>query len=182
MASSRMLQAVNLSSTTAEYGSLFLAAIGLGTIAYLYRDSLSCSLRRLVNNDAGCRVPKQDLANSRCIVRRMQLQSANCVVFFGSQSGNAQDMATKIAREAQSRYGLTVLVADLDDYDYDGLHAWPADALAVFVLASYGDGEPTDNAQRFFDFMAVEQQPPLTGTHPCGACGTPPWASGTQTT
>lgn len=45
------------------------------------------------------------------------------------------------------------MVADLEDYDMFLLDRLPADHLAVFVLATYGEGEPTDNASEFHQFL-----------------------------
>lgn len=48
------------------------------------------------------------------------------------------------------------MVADLEEYDFDNLDTFPEDKLAVFVLATYGEGEPTDNAVEFYEFMGSE--------------------------
>lgn len=45
------------------------------------------------------------------------------------------------------------MTADFEDYDYDTLDEFPEDALAFFVVATYGEGEPTDNAVAFFDYI-----------------------------
>lgn len=97
-----------------------------------------------------------DRSNKRCIVQRMEDTNKNCVVFFGSQTGNAQDFAEKLAKEGASRYGLRTIVADLDEYDYETLHKLDKTKVAVFVLSSYGEGEPTDNAVGFYDFIACD--------------------------
>ncbi|KAL2672861.1 hypothetical protein Neosp_013577 [[Neocosmospora] mangrovei] len=80
----------------------------------------------------------------------MDKTGKNCVVFYGSQSGNAEDYATRLAQEGKSCYGLETMVADLEDYDYDDLDMFPRDSVAIFVLATYGEGEPTDNAVDFY--------------------------------
>ncbi|KAL1980671.1 hypothetical protein VTN96DRAFT_3651 [Rasamsonia emersonii] len=86
----------------------------------------------------------------------MEDAGKNCVVFFGSQTGNAQDFAEKLAKEGHSRFGLETMVADLDDYDYETLVNFPDDKVAIFVLSSYGEGEPTDNAVGFYEFITDE--------------------------
>lgn len=48
------------------------------------------------------------------------------------------------------------MVADLEDYDFDNLDSFPEDKLAIFVLATYGEGEPTDNAVDFYEFIGSE--------------------------
>jgi len=48
------------------------------------------------------------------------------------------------------------MVADLEDYDYENLDTFPPGKVAVFVLATYGEGEPTDNAVEFYEFITNE--------------------------
>ncbi|MBW0494938.1 hypothetical protein O181_034653 [Austropuccinia psidii MF-1] len=85
-------------------------------------------------------------AGSRDFVEKMNLQKKKAVVFYGSQTGTAEDYATRIAKEAKSKFGISSLVADPDDYDFDALDKLRSDQLVIFVLATYGEGEPTDNA------------------------------------
>lgn len=42
-------------------------------------------------------------------------QSKKIVIFYGSQTGTAEDYATKIAKEAKARYGLSSLVLDPEE-------------------------------------------------------------------
>lgn len=51
-----------------------------------------------------------------------------------------------MAKEAKSRYGLASLVCDPEEYDFENLDQVPEDCAVVFVMATYGEGEPTDNA------------------------------------
>jgi NADPH-ferrihemoprotein reductase len=94
--------------------------------------------------------------NSRCIIQKLQDAGKDCVVFYGSQTGNSQDMAEKLAKEGHGRFGLETMAADLDEYDYDTLVNFSKDKIAIFVLSSYGEGEPTDNAVGFFEFITGE--------------------------
>jgi NADPH-ferrihemoprotein reductase len=48
------------------------------------------------------------------------------------------------------------MIADLEEFDYDTLDTFPSDKLAIFVLATYGEGEPTDNAVDFYEFISGE--------------------------
>lgn len=90
------------------------------------------------------------------------MNSANkdLVVFFGSQTGNSQDLAERLAKEGHSRFGLQTMVADLEEYEYENLANLGQDKAAIFMLSSYGEGEPTDNAIQFFDFITTESDEP----------------------
>ena len=107
-------------------------------------------------------------AKTRNIVEKMEESNKNCVVFYGSQTGTAEDYASRLAKEGKSRFGLETMVADLEDYDYENLDSLGDDKVVIFVLATYGEGEPTDNAVDFYEFITGEdvafsnsEDPPL---------------------
>nr|OQO24117.1 NADPH--cytochrome P450 reductase [Rachicladosporium sp. CCFEE 5018] len=94
---------------------------------------------------------------SRNIIEKMEESGKNCVVFYGSQTGTAEDYASRLAKEGSSRFGLKTMTADLEEYDYENLDQFPDDKVAMFVLATYGEGEPTDNAVEFYEFFSGEE-------------------------
>ena len=77
-------------------------------------------------------------------------------MFFGSQTGTAEEYAIRLAKEAKSRFGLSSIVCDPEEYDFGNLDQVPNDKVIFFVVATYGEGEPTDNAQPFMEFIMDE--------------------------
>ena len=77
------------------------------------------------------------------------LQKKRLVIFYGSQTGTAEEYAIRLAKEAKQKFGLTSLVCDPEEYDFENLDKVPEDCAAIFVMATYGEGEPTDNAVNF---------------------------------
>lgn len=134
---------------------LVLAALLLGTIAYFtkgtYWSVATDPYAGALANGAAAKAGK-----SRDIVEKMDDSGKNCVVFYGSQTGTAEDYASRLAKEASSRFGLKTMIADLEEYDYENLDTFPDDKVAMFVLATYGEGEPTDNAVEFYEFISSE--------------------------
>lgn len=113
-------------------------------------------------------VPKDPYASSalngnalkkgtRNILEKMEESGKNCVIFYGSQTGTAEDYASRLAKEGSSRFGLKTMTADLEEYDYENLDQFPEDKIAFFVMATYGEGEPTDNAVEFWEFINGEE-------------------------
>jgi NADPH-ferrihemoprotein reductase len=90
---------------------------------------------------------------TRNIIEKMEQSDKNTVIFYGSQTGTAEDYASRLAKEGSARFGLKSMIADLEDYDFENLDTFPTDKIAVFVLATYGEGEPTDNAVEFYEFI-----------------------------
>ncbi|KAK0627222.1 NADPH-cytochrome P450 reductase [Immersiella caudata] len=134
---------------------IVLAALLLGTIAYftkgkawgVTKDPYSSSFANANGAKAG---------KTRNIVEKMEEEGKNCIIFYGSQTGTAEDYASRLAKEGKSRYGLETMVADLEEFDYDNLDTIPSDKVVMFVLATYGEGEPTDNAVDFYEFIMGE--------------------------
>jgi NADPH-ferrihemoprotein reductase len=73
-------------------------------------------------------------------------QKKRIVIFYGSQTGTAEEYAIRLAKEAKQKFGLASLVCDPEEYDFENLDQIPEDCCAIFVMATYGEGEPTDNA------------------------------------
>ncbi|XP_031427484.1 NADPH--cytochrome P450 reductase isoform X2 [Clupea harengus] len=87
-------------------------------------------------------------------IEKMKKTGRNIVVFYGSQTGTAEAFATQLAKDAQ-RYGMKGMPADPEEYDMSELPRLTEipNSLAVFCMATYGEGDPTDNAQDFYDWM-----------------------------
>ncbi|KAM9892821.1 hypothetical protein OXX79_009768 [Metschnikowia pulcherrima] len=92
----------------------------------------------------------------RNLTAKLSENDKNCVVFYGSQTGTAEDYAHKLARELQTSFNLKVLTANFADYDYDTLQDLDPNCLSFFVVATYGEGEPPDSAIEFFDWLENE--------------------------
>ncbi|KAG9351915.1 hypothetical protein JZ751_023166 [Albula glossodonta] len=89
-----------------------------------------------------------------CAQRELARQNRNIVVFYGSQTGTAEEFSNRLAKDAQ-RYGMRGMAADPEEYDMSELSRLTEieNSLAVFCMATYGEGDPTDNAQDFYDWL-----------------------------
>ena len=82
------------------------------------------------------------------------------VVFYGSQTGTAEDFATRLAKEA-ARHGLPAMTFDPEVVsDWEDLVKMAHEvenSLAIFCMATYGEGDPTDNAQELHTWLEEER-------------------------
>ncbi|KAI8468314.1 MAG: NADPH-cytochrome P450 reductase [Monoraphidium minutum] len=86
-------------------------------------------------------------ADSRPVIR----------LLYGTQTGTAERFSKSCANELRRRYGDAVLVevTDIENYN-DRAARLPREGLALFLVATYGDGEPTDNAADFYSWICGE--------------------------
>lgn len=78
------------------------------------------------------------------------------IFFYGSQTGTAEDFASRLAKECTQKYGVSSMTADIEQFDLSYLDSVPEDCLVFFVMATYGEGEPTDNAVDFWELLSDE--------------------------
>lgn len=100
-------------------------------------------------NDAAAKAEQQ----TRNIARRLEETNSSIVVFWGSQSGTAESFAHRLAREITLRFGQNALTADLSDYDPASITEISSSKLAIFILSTYGEGDPADNTVEFWDWL-----------------------------
>lgn len=76
------------------------------------------------------------------------------VIFYGTQTGTAEEFAIRLAKES-NRLNMKALVADPEECDFDELIELNniEKALVLFCMATYGEGDPTDNAIEFNEWL-----------------------------
>ncbi|KAJ5778075.1 hypothetical protein N7520_001321 [Penicillium odoratum] len=90
---------------------------------------------------------------TRNIAQKMEETGKNVVVFWGSQSGTAEGFANRLAREISIRWGQGCMSADLSDYDPVTVSEIPNTKLAIFIVSTYGEGDPADNTAEFWSWI-----------------------------
>ncbi|KAK9455510.1 hypothetical protein V1511DRAFT_294624 [Dipodascopsis uninucleata] len=133
---------------------LILSAVLFGTTAYFTKGSLWSKKGDNAAGSLGHNTSQESM--TRDIVEKLNNSDRNMVVFYGSQTGTAEDYASRLAKEGHARFGLRTMIADIEEYDLENLDTFPEDKIIVFVMATYGEGEPTDNASQFYEFITGE--------------------------
>eukprot|EP00756_Hemistasia_phaeocysticola_P012308 Hpha_TRINITY_DN15187_c4_g1::TRINITY_DN15187_c4_g1_i1::g.129420::m.129420/K00327/POR; NADPH-ferrihemoprotein reductase len=85
---------------------------------------------------------------------KQDLSKPPITILFGSQTGTAELYAKNLGREAK-KLGYRATVSDLLDYDTASL---ASEKFVVFVVATYGEGEPTDTMKDFYSWLLDEDR------------------------
>lgn len=90
-------------------------------------------------------VPKGDLSNLTVPENFPQ----EVEIYFGSQTGTAEKFS-RILEEEGNDLGIIAKVVDMEDFDKD---EFKNVELAILVVATHGEGDPTDNALRMHTWL-----------------------------
>jgi sulfite reductase (NADPH) flavoprotein alpha-component len=79
------------------------------------------------------------------------------LIFFGSQTGTAEGLAKRVAKEAGQR-GFAPKVIALNEHEKAGL---VKGGKALIISSTWGDGDPPDNAVNFWSWLNSDTAPRL---------------------
>ena len=82
-------------------------------------------------------------------------------ILFGSQSGNSEELAAKLAKQAAD-YGLEGTVYDMDGFDFSSLSGMKR---VLIVCSTWGEGEMPDNAEDLWQISTKSPAGSLSGVH-----------------
>lgn len=77
-------------------------------------------------------------------------------ILYGTQTGTAERFSKQLGAELRKKYGDSLVVSTVDLENYRGPDQLAREKLLVMCVATYGDGEPTDNAAEFFTWLTKE--------------------------
>lgn len=100
---------------------------------------------------------------TRNVAQKLEEADKDCVIFWGSQSGSAEAFAARLAKECQHRFSLKSFAADLSDYDPETIAEVPETKLVIFIISTYGEGDPSDNAAGLWDWVTKGEMTALNG-------------------
>ncbi|KXZ55264.1 hypothetical protein GPECTOR_3g401 [Gonium pectorale] len=130
--------------------SVALVVVALALLSIRRKLSSQAAIQSPAHNPNGA-VPRASLSivddPSKPIVR----------ILFGTQTGTAERFSKQLGNELRGRYGdsTTIDVRDVETYKPERL---ASEKLVVMCMATYGDGEPTDNAAVFYTWLLKEAE------------------------
>uniref|UniRef100_A0A672IHP5 S-adenosyl-L-methionine-dependent tRNA 4-demethylwyosine synthase TYW1 n=1 Tax=Salarias fasciatus TaxID=181472 RepID=A0A672IHP5_SALFA len=92
--------------------------------------------------------------NSHQPHKEIEVHVSGVKIFYGSQTGTAKGFAQQLCQEVKA-LGLPAEVIDMKDYDPDDQLAdeCVSKTVCVFLVATYTDGRPTENAEWFCKWL-----------------------------
>lgn len=92
------------------------------------------------------------------------------LVLYGSNSGSSENFAQRIASDASSS-GFETTITYLDNH----VGRLPTEGAVLIVTASY-EGQPTDNAKHFVNWLEYQTENSLLGVkYAVFGCGNSEW-------
>ena len=80
-------------------------------------------------------------------------------ILYGTQTGTAERFSKSLGAELRRKYGESTTVDVMDVENYKNPQTRLAkERLVLFLMATYGDGEPTDNAADFYSWITSEAE------------------------
>uniref|UniRef100_A0A383VDI1 NADPH-dependent diflavin oxidoreductase 1 n=1 Tax=Tetradesmus obliquus TaxID=3088 RepID=A0A383VDI1_TETOB len=84
-----------------------------------------------------------------------EVDKTRLLILYGSQTGNAQDVAERVAREAR----LLLFAPSIMPMDAYPLQHLPDEKLVALVTATTGQGDPPDNMRKFWRMLLRKNLP-----------------------
>lgn len=81
-------------------------------------------------------------------------------ILFGTETGNSQELAEKLAEKAAFRQ-INASVFSMYDYNFEKL---PEEDNLAIIVSTHGEGEPPDMADDFYKFITGNNAPSLENT------------------
>uniref|UniRef100_A0AAQ5XYU8 S-adenosyl-L-methionine-dependent tRNA 4-demethylwyosine synthase TYW1 n=1 Tax=Amphiprion ocellaris TaxID=80972 RepID=A0AAQ5XYU8_AMPOC len=108
----------------------------------------------LKNVNAALWVRKAEQKNNSSSDRDAEVHVSGVKIFYGSQTGTAKGFANELSEEVNT-LGIPAEVIDMKDYDPDDQLAdeCVSKSVCVFLVATYTDGQPTENAEWFCKWL-----------------------------
>ncbi|KAK5735734.1 NADPH-cytochrome P450 reductase [Elasticomyces elasticus] len=94
---------------------------------------------------------------SKNLAERLEQSNADIAILWASQSGTAERMAGRLAKDLKKHFGARVLLLDLSDIDPASCADLPETKLAIFLASTFGEGDPSDNMHDFWAWLHQDQ-------------------------
>ncbi|KHJ91157.1 FAD binding domain protein [Oesophagostomum dentatum] len=131
---------------------IILATLMIGGLYFIVKYRLTSGPSRYAPNVTPITpmVKPKDMS----FIARMKNENRQVLIMYGSQTGTAEELSGRLAKDF-TRYAKKALVIDPEEIDVDDMARLSEidGCLVVFCMATYGEGDPTDNAQQLYEYI-----------------------------
>ncbi|EJW85832.1 FAD binding domain-containing protein, partial [Wuchereria bancrofti] len=133
-----------------------LTVMLLTTIYYSWRLWIGKNTNKFIESTVLPSYTSSEISVDRqtSFVTRMKSEERKVLIIYGSQTGTAEELAGRLSKDVQN-YGQKALLLDPEEMnveDFEKINEI-SDVLLVLFMATYGEGDPTDNAQEFYQHI-----------------------------
>ncbi|KAF7639539.1 NADPH--cytochrome P450 reductase [Meloidogyne graminicola] len=137
------------------------------TIAIIYYFNLRSPLPKFNNTTTLTNTLSNGTLTSskmdKSFLNRMKTENRQILILYGSQTGTAEELAGRLAKDF-GRFGKKPLLIDPEEIEAEDLPKITEefeDPILLLFVATYGEGDPTDNAQALHEYF-TNNEPDLT--------------------
>ncbi|KAK4539876.1 hypothetical protein LTR36_010270 [Oleoguttula mirabilis] len=99
---------------------------------------------------------------TRDLAELLEQHQADVAILWASQSGTAERMAARLAKELSSHLHARVVLLDISDVDPTTCAKVPQSKLAIFLASTFGEGDPSDNLHEFWTWLHLPKDTSLS--------------------
>lgn len=112
--------------------------------------------------------PQQLAGASRVVQRidnlatRLEAEGSDIAVLWASQSGTAERLAGRLAKELRRNFGAKALPLDISEVNPASLMDVPKGKLVIFMASTFGEGDPSDNLHQMWSWLRTNRNKSLS--------------------
>ncbi|KAL3141440.1 hypothetical protein ABBQ32_005008 [Trebouxia sp. C0010 RCD-2024] len=130
----------------------FVPTLSLVSVVLVALSAIVLLLRYRKASDSSALAVGKDIQQNG-VVEELEATGPRVTLLYGTQTGTAERFAKQLKNEMSSRYGDSNHYSIVDIEDYKAEEVLCNEKLVFFLMATYGDGEPTDNAADFYNWL-----------------------------
>lgn len=96
---------------------------------------------------------RQVAQQTRDIAERLAKEECDVGLLWASQSGTAERLAGRLSKELSRDFGARVLSLDVSDIEPASLANLPNNKLVIFMVSTFGEGDPSDNMHQMWSWF-----------------------------
>mmetsp|Transcript_31302 Transcript_31302/g.69685 ORF Transcript_31302/g.69685 Transcript_31302/m.69685 type:complete len:673 (-) Transcript_31302:953-2971(-) len=129
--------------------------LGLSLVVLLFRGRKDGSSSQKPSKPGSAQAASQAL---KARISDVEPDKPRVRLLYGTQTGTAERFCKQLANELRKKFSESTIIDVIDIENYKAAASLHREKLVVLCMATYGDGEPTDNAAEFYSWLLKEAE------------------------